>query len=113
MTSRSVHRLEYCAVDDIMGSIVFFVSDTPFHLPPSDRFTPLCLVMLLILSLMWANCSYCLLSGGSCLCTASPVSSLCCTRWHALLSSASVALLFHRPVMADRLLVNYCSLTSI
>ncbi|ALP98411.1 hypothetical protein FORC20_2634 [Salmonella enterica subsp. enterica serovar Typhimurium] len=47
-------------IDDIMGSIIvfsFLILLFIYRLPA--RFTPLCLVMLLILSLMWSYCSYC------------------------------------------------------
>lgn len=47
-------------IDDIMGSIIvfsFLILLFIYRLP--TRFTPLCLVMLLILSLMWSYCSYC------------------------------------------------------
>ncbi|EBY9723883.1 hypothetical protein D5Q25_21830 [Salmonella enterica subsp. enterica serovar Chester] len=47
-------------IDDIMGSIIIFsflILLFIYRLPA--RFTPLCLVMLLILSLMWSYCSYC------------------------------------------------------
>ncbi|MGL0442855.1 membrane-associated sensor domain-containing protein [Salmonella enterica subsp. enterica] len=46
-------------IDDIMGSIIvfsFLILLFIYRLPA--RFTPLCLVMLLILSLMWSYCSY-------------------------------------------------------
>ncbi|SUI07828.1 membrane-associated sensor domain-containing protein [Salmonella enterica] len=90
-------------IDDIMGSIIvfsFLILLFIYRLPA--RFTPLCLVMLLILSLMWSYCSYFFIVWWQ-LPFAWPLSVILMLNRAgcALLSSASVAI-FHRPVMADR-----------
>lgn len=90
-------------IDDIMGSIIvfsFLILLFIYRLP--TRFTPLCLVMLLILSLMWSYCSYCfIVLVAAAFCLASQCHPYAYRAGCALLSSASVAT-FHRPVMADR-----------